>query len=171
MKKEYIAGLLGCLLATFPVTAEIQPIHPPTSVDAFDTAIMTSPLIAKIYYRSQWEKDNQPDYSYLVQLEEATNNPAIDSEMQKQLKKQLDIVKRIDYGLKDKPVSHFNTLDFKNQSKQILSHQIENTQIKVTSDELEKNTPSDADLENLKKELQKMTQKKPKHLGIDISDF
>lgn len=171
MRQECIGILLGCFLVTLPVMAETTPIQPKTSVNPFDTAIMNSPLISKTSYRSQWEADNQPEYSYLYHIEKATTDPTVNLELQKQLKEQLAAAKSVDYGLKNTPSAHLKTLDFKNNANNILSNQSDKIQVKISSDDLEKTKPTNDDVERLKKEAQKASQIKAKHSGINLSDF
>lgn len=81
-------------------TAEDYPTTPIT-----DIAILQSPLIAKIAYRDAWEVDNQPDLSYLVQIEKMKDDGTIDETSAEIIKKTFPIMKKMSYGMKGKDVA------------------------------------------------------------------
>lgn len=173
MRTGYFLGILGCCLTGMSVLAEeVQPPAPPITVDAFDTAIMTSPLIAKISYRSAWEADNQPEYSYLYHMDKAAIDPTLDPALQKQLANEVAAAKNVDYGLKDKAFgSDLNARDFKHHATEILSDRADKIQVNISADELNKIQPTEAEADRLEKAVQTAAETKPKYPGINLSDF
>lgn len=93
--------ILSCLM-TQPVYAQETNSNVSTPVSGIE--ILQSPLIAKIMYRDAWEADNQPDLSYLIQIEKMQRDGIIDKTSVQVLKEALPVMQKMSYGMKGKDI-------------------------------------------------------------------